>query len=303
MPATDAAPVPQAERRISDGITMFVVTALSLLLLAYVGAGEGRRTYENLEIDKLTSQGKTLQAAIENSLRAGLPLKQFVGFTPLAEGVVNGIDEVEAIAVYDQAGQQIFMAMDKRTPKLPPPSDAIKRIKNAVEIDKSDTHIQVILPLRSRFETAGSLVVYASRAGLIERLRASFQPLIFIVLVVSAAFATVVWIATPFLARTRTPWLQIGYALTFLGTAGAVVTSLVTLYSDGIEGKLHASASTLAQRLSDVVEFKISFNDIEGVDQVFSNYRKLNSEISEVNLVINGKVLSLIHISEPTRPY
>ena len=153
MSATDAAPVPHAERRISDGITMFVVTALSLLLLAYVGAGEGRRTYENLEIDKLTSQGKTLQAAIENSLRAGLPLKQFVGFTPLADGVVNGIDEVEAIAVYDQAGQQIFMAMDKRTPKLPPPSEAVKRIKNSVEIDKSDTHIQVILPLRSRFET------------------------------------------------------------------------------------------------------------------------------------------------------
>ena len=290
MSATDAASAPHAERRISDGVTMFVVTALSLLLLAYVGAGEGRRTYENLEIDKLTSQGKTLQAAIENNLRAGLPLKQFVGFTPLAEGVVNGIDEVEAIAVYDQAGQQIFMAMDKKLPKLPPPSDAVKRIKNAVEIDKSDTHIQVILPLRSRFETAGSLVVYASRAGLIERLRASFQPLIFVVLAVSAAFATLVWIATPFLARTRTPWLQIGYALTFLGTAGAVVTSLVTLYSDGIEGKLHASASTLAQRLSDVVEFKISFSDIEGIDQVFSNYRKLNNEISEVNLVINGKV-------------
>jgi MFS family permease len=130
----------------------------------------------------------------------------------------------------------------------------------------------------------------ASNAGLIERLRASFQPLIFVVLVVSAAFATLVWIATPFLARTRTPWLQIGYALTFLATAGGVVTSLVTLYSDGVEGKLHASASTLAQRLSDVVEFKINFSDIDGIDQVFTNYRKLNGEISEVNLVINGKI-------------
>ena len=71
MSASDAAPAPHAERRISDGITMFIVTALSLLLLAYVGAGEGRRTYENLEVDKLTSQGKSLQAVIENNLRAG----------------------------------------------------------------------------------------------------------------------------------------------------------------------------------------------------------------------------------------
>src|SRR3954471_9306669 len=111
MSATNAAPVPQAERRISDGITMFVVTALSLLLLAYVGAGEGRRTYENLEIDKLTSQGKSLQAVIENNLRAGLPLKQIVGFASMAEGVVNGVDEVHAVAVYDTAGQQVFIAV------------------------------------------------------------------------------------------------------------------------------------------------------------------------------------------------
>src|SRR5262245_60898719 len=114
MSSTETVQVPHAERRISDGVTMFIVTALSLLLLAYVGAGEGRRTYENLEIDKLTSQGKSLQNVIENNLRAGLPLRQIVGFTTLAEGVVNGIDEVHAIAVYDRAGSQVFIARDKR---------------------------------------------------------------------------------------------------------------------------------------------------------------------------------------------
>jgi MFS family permease len=282
--------LPRAERRLSDGITMFVVTALSLLLLAYVGAGEGRRTYENLEIDKLTSQGKSLQAVIENNLRAGLPLRQIVGFTTMAEGVVSGIDEVHGITVYDRSGQTVFVARDKRNFELPAPPDAIKRIKDKTEVDKSDTHLQIVLPLNSRFETVGSIVITASRLGLIERLRASFQPLIFIVLAISAAFAVVVWAATPYFARTRTPWLQIGYALTFLGTAGAVVTSLVSLYTDGIEGKLHASAATLAQRLSDVVEFKLKFDDIDGIDQVFQNYRKLNPEIAEVDLVINDKI-------------
>lgn len=291
MSSTETVQVPRAERRISDGITMFVVTALSLLLLAYVGAGEGRRTYENLKIDKLTSQGKSIQAVIENNLRAGLPLRQFVGFTPLAEGIVSGIDEVHAITVYDQTGQQIFNVTDKRNPKLPPPPTAIKRIKNAIEFDKTETHFQVVLPLNSRFETVGSIVITASRLGLIERLRATFQPLIFVVLAISAAFAGVVWAATPYFARTRTPWLQIGYALTFLGTAGAVVTSLVGLYTDGIEGKLQASAATMAQQLSDVVEFRIKFDDIDGIDQVFQNYRKLNSEIAEVDLVINDKIV------------
>ena len=93
-------------RRLVDGITMFIVTGLSLLLLVYVGIGEGKRTYEQLEIEKLTSQGRNLQASIENNLRAGLPLKQFAGFSSLAIRFLNGIDEVDAVAVYDQCGHQ-----------------------------------------------------------------------------------------------------------------------------------------------------------------------------------------------------
>src|SRR5687767_15959682 len=86
-------------RRLVDGITMFVVTALSLLLLVYVGVGEGKRTYEQLEIEKLTSQGRNLQTSIENNLRAGLPLKQFAGFASLADSVLVGVEEVDAVAV------------------------------------------------------------------------------------------------------------------------------------------------------------------------------------------------------------
>jgi len=57
-------------RRLVDGITMFIVTGLSLMLLVYVGIGEGKRTYEQLEIEKLTSQGRHIQTSIESNLRA-----------------------------------------------------------------------------------------------------------------------------------------------------------------------------------------------------------------------------------------
>src|ERR1700750_1731938 len=58
-------------RRVVDGITMFVVTALSLLLLVYVGFGEGHRSFEQFHIDKVTAQGRIVQNTIESYLRAG----------------------------------------------------------------------------------------------------------------------------------------------------------------------------------------------------------------------------------------
>jgi MFS family permease len=290
-------------RRISDCITMFIVTALSLLLLVYIGAGEGRRTYEQLEIEKLISQGRTLQNSLETKLRAGLPLKQFAGFTPLVDGIVNGIDEVDAVAVYDRSGHQIFMVVDRKNPKLPPPSSAIKRVKENIELDRGETHTQVVFPLRSRFETVGSLVVMASRAGLLERLKTNFMPLVYVVLIVSAIFALVVWMVTPYLARTRTPWLQIGYAFTFLITAGAVVGTLVSLYAGAVQGKVHASAFTLSQRLSDIVEFNLKFEDVEGIDKIFADYKRLNPEISDAALVVDGIVKIAANAAKIGKPW
>ena len=269
---------------------MFIVTGLSLFLLIYVGIGEGRRTYQQLEIEKLSSQGQRLQASIENHLRAGLPLEQFAGFNTLASSVVNGIDEVDALAVYNQSGDNLFTEIDKRNPELPPPSPTIKHVKQNIEIDYSDNHTQVILPLRDRFETVGSLVVVASRDGLSKRLKAAFQSLPYVVFGLSALFAIVVWIISPYLARTSVPWLQIGYACTFLITAGGVVFALASLYSEAVQGKVQASAMVLSQRLNAVVEVNVRFRDVDGIDQVFGEYRRLNPEIKEASLIINGAI-------------
>jgi len=277
-------------RRFTDGVTMFIVTGLSLFLLLYVGMGEGSRTYQQLEIEKLSSQGRRLQTSIENHLRAGLPLEQFAGFSSLAAAAVNGIDEVDAIAVYSQAGENLFIAVDKRNPKLPPPSPAIRQVKQNIEIDHSDTHTQVIVPLRDRFENVGSLVVVASRTGLSKRLSAAFWSLPYVVFGLSALFAMIVWMISPYLARTSVPWLQIGYACMFLATAGGVVFALASLYSEGVQGKVQASTMVLAERLNEVIKANIRFRDVDGVDQVFSEYRRLNPEVNEASLIIDGKI-------------
>jgi MFS family permease len=280
-------------RRFIDGVTMFVVTGLSLLLLVYVGFGEGKRIYGQFQIEKLIAQGRIVQNAMENYLRAGLPLKQYSGFVTLADPIVQGIDEIDAMIVYDQSGQELFIDVDKNkpNPKVPDPSDPIRRLRANLEVEKSDSNYQIMLPLRNRFEIVGSLILTASTDVLQKRLQRSFSTLYFATAGLSALFAFFVVITAPYLARTRVPWLQIGYAVTFLTMAGFVVGTLITLYSDGLQGKAKESAYTLSQRLGDIVEFNLRMRDFDGLDKVLSDYRRLNPEVSQAALIVDGVIL------------
>src|SRR5579864_3398776 len=172
--------------RVLEAVTMFVVAALSLLLLLYVGFGDGRRNYELIHIEKLTAHGRFLQNSIENFLRDGLPLKQYVGFSTLAASIVDS-EDVDAVAVYDQSGKQLFIAVDKHNPALPP-SAFVKNPADGIKIHVGDTHYQVVLPLRTRFETVGSVVVVSPKRLVAGRMRVAFLPLLITGGVLAGAF-------------------------------------------------------------------------------------------------------------------
>ena len=279
-------------RRLVDGVTMFVVTGLSLLLLVYVGFGEGKRIYDQFQTEKLIAHGRIVQNAMENYLRAGLPLKQYAGFSTLADPIVQSLEDMDAMAVYDQTGHQVFIVVDKdkRQPKLPDAAAMSRQIKQSIEVDRLDTFHQVVLPLRTRFETVGSLVITASTDSADKRMHRSFTPLLLAVAGLSALFAIFVVITAPYLAQARGPWLQVAYAVTFLIMAGLVVGTLINLYSDGVQSKAKASATTLAQRLTDIVDFNLRLRDFDGLDKVLADYRRLNPEISDVGLVIDNMI-------------
>jgi MFS family permease len=278
-------------RRLVDAVTMFIVTALSFLLLVYVGYGEGRRTYEQFHVEKLIGHGSVVQNAMENYLRAGLPLDQYAGFTALAEPMVK-IQDIDALAVYDQTGRQLFVVADKAQPalKLPEPSAAIKNVTDKIETDYGGTHYQVIVPLRTRFETVGSLVVTSPTEIVTNHLDKSFQWVLYPLIGLSLAFAIAVFIASPYMARVRTPWLQIGYAVIFLTMAGVVVGTLISVYAEGVQSKTRAAAVTLSQRLNDIVEFNLRLREFDGLERTFADYRRLNPEISEAALINEGVV-------------
>jgi MFS family permease len=276
-------------RWLTDGAAMFVVAAASLCLLLYVGYGDGKRTYELTHIEKLTSQGRYVQNSINKFVRDGLPLKQYAGFSKIAAPLLEG-DDVDAVIVYDQKGQQVFSAIDKRKPTLPPPPSFMDDTSETVKVHYGDSHYQLVLPLHSRFEPLGSVVVVAPTSQITQKLYASFLPLALVALALSALFAVFIVVAKPYFDRSKKPWLQISYGMTFLIMAVLVVGTLIGLYFDGVEGKARASSFTLSQRLSDIVEFSLRFKDIEGVDRAFREYRSLNTEIGETAVLIDNSV-------------
>ncbi len=284
--------------RIFDATTMFVVSGLSLLLLIYIGFGEAQRTYQQFHVEKITAQAKVVQNAVEKFLRPGLPLKQYVGFSTRGDQLIQSDNTIAALSVFDQSGSLIFVSGDEAVPLLPLSGASGEQVTDEGSVRLSDAYVQVVLPLRNRFEAVGSLTITMPRQVVAERIKTAFQPLLLAGLVLSLCFALFVSINGPKLLKHRMPWLQIAYAVTFVGMAVFVIGTLISIYSDGTQVKTKALADSLGQRLSDLVAFNLNLGEIYGLDRIFGEYLDLNPDISAAGLTIDGIVK--IH-SDPIR--
>jgi MFS family permease len=279
----------KAFSKLNEYAMMLCVAASSLALLLYVGFGDGKRTYEHIQIEKLTAQGLYIQNSLEKFVRDGLPLKQYAGFSTLAAPVVEG-EEVDAVLVYNQNGKQLFAAVDKKVLTLPSPPKGVESPGQAIQVVFGADHYQILLPLRSRFETVGSVLIVAPTLQVMQRIKLTFLPLVYLVGGLSALFALIVVFVKPYIKSVRIPLVQTLYGTVFLVMAGFVISSLVDLYFDGLQSKARATAFTLSQRLSDIVDFKLNFKDFDGIDRAFRDNRKANPEISEAAVIVHGAV-------------
>ena len=123
-----------------------------------------------------------------------------------------------------------------------------------LDLRESGQYLQVVLPLRNRFETVGSLAVSMPREIVVDRVEKSFFALLVGAGLASVAFGVFVAIGGSMLTGPRRRWLHAVYALTFLGMSIAVVATLVSLYSEGAQAKTKALADSLGQRLSSIVQ-------------------------------------------------
>ena len=270
---------------------MLLVSGLSLLLVVYVGFGEAQRIYHQFQVEKLSAQGRILQMAMSSYLWAGLPLRQYVGFTTRAESILASDRSISAMRVFDQEGNPVFSAGDRTIPLVRSSANGNGPGDTQIDLRQDERYVQVVLPLRNKFEAIGSLAVTMPRDQVTSRLEHSFQRLLAAAAVLSLGFAWFASVVGPRLAGRRGPWLQIGYALTFLAMSAMVVGTLVAVYSEGAQAKTKSLADSLGQRLRDIVDFNINIDELEGLDRIFGEYRRLNPDISAAGLIVNGRVL------------
>ena len=277
-------------KRFFDALTMLLVSGLSLLLLIYVGFGEAQRTFEQFYLEKIQAQGSVIRSTMETFLRAGLPMKQYAGFSTTVEPILRADGSIAEITAFDQTDAPVFSTAE--TP-LPLFTDTLRssEVDGArFEIRRSSAYYQVVLPFRNKFEVVGHLAISLPQSVIAERVRQSFEPLVGVGLALSVLFAGLVSLSGPAMRRRRLPWLQIAYGVTFLTMAIFVIGSLIALYSEGVQAKTKALADTLGHRLSDIVAFNLNIKEIDGLDGVLGEYQRLNPDISAAGLTIDGRV-------------
>ncbi len=283
--------------RLASSMAIVVVLALSLGLLTYVGFGEARRTYPKFEIEKLAAQGEVVKKTVDTFLLANLPLEQFPGFSTLSDPILDSDKSIAAVYLTGVRGQTIFSnfpddvairSLD--TVKFKPSS--LQENDDTYRVSESASYYRVTLALRSKLEQVGDLHLLVPRAVINQKINDFFIWVVLVATGLLVAYAIFVFVGTRRWGTSGegTRWLSISYGITFFLMAVVVVTTLVLLYSDGIEGKTKALGNSLAQRLNSPLELGLQINDFDHLDQTFKDYQKLNPDLSSVILIVDNKV-------------
>ena len=290
-------------RALINGVGMAFVSGLSLFLLIYVGHGEAKRTYQQFQVEKLVAQGQIIQKTMDTFLRGGHSVKQFVGFSTKVGPILASDPTIAAMSVFDQMGQPVFSSGENSITLLPLPHSIARGPSTETDLRENEQYLQVVLPLRNRFEQVGSLAVSTPKATIIDQVMSKFEPLLIVAGASAISFGLFVAIGAPFLTGRRERWLQYGYAVTFLGVSIFVVATLISLYSEGAQAKTKALADSLGERLDSIVQFGLNITEIEGLDQVIDDYQRLNPDISAAGLMVDGTVKIHTDRSAVGRPW
>jgi predicted MFS family arabinose efflux permease len=276
-------------RRLADAATMFVVSFVCLVLLIFVAHGTATRTNEQLLVEKLVAQAQLVQSAMETYLRPGLPLRQFTGFHQITDQMVKVDLLLDGMVVLDTDGDKVFIAGNVANRTLPP-TDEVAVANGTAKMRTSSRDLQIILPLRNKFERVGDLVVTMDRnqsSHLVER---AFLPAVIIAALASVIFSTVVFASAGSPPTQRKRRVAFAFTLTFLAVAAAVVLTMITVFSDAAQSKGRALADSLGQRLDDIFVYGLLLEQIDGLDEVLADYRRLNPDISAVGITVKDRV-------------
>lgn len=277
-------------RRFGDAATMFAVSAACLLLLVFVAYGKASRTFEQLLIEKLVAQGQLVQSSVEAYVRLGLPLRQWAGFQQTTEPMVKADEFLVAMIAFDSQGDPVFAAGERRIRPLDP-ATAQAIANGSADLRTSDKSLQVILPLRNKFERVGDLMLAMDRSKVTERVQQAFLPMIVLAGIASTFFSIIVFASSRAPESKQRRRAALTFVGTFLAVAAVIVLTMVSLFSEGAQSKGRALADSLGQRLDDIANYKLQLDQIDGLGAMLSEYRRLNTDVTAASIIVNGRIV------------
>lgn len=277
-------------QRIADALTMFTVSVICLVLLLFVAHGTVTKTYEQLITEKLLAQGQLVQSSLESFIRPGLPLRQYVGFQQLTDTMVKNDEMLDSMAVYDRDGEAIFMTTESRTRALPL-TDEHSLQNDLATVRSNASLLQVVLPLRNKFERVGDLVVSVNRTLITQKVDSYFYAPVYVALIAALGFGIIMatrWVGGIGQGSRR---VAFAFAATYLCVAATIALTMVSVFSVGAQSKGRALADSLSQRLDDIVNFGLQLDQVEGLDEVLTEYRRLNPDVIAAGVTVNGRIV------------
>lgn len=284
-------------RNILFSFPIILILIFALLLLVYIGYGKVHRKYAKFQIRKLASQAAIIKNAFDPFLQAGLPLKQFSGFTSLSENLILSDPSIENIQVRDNRQQLVFF---QAQPDLPLKLLHRKLLQRAYkstklgfndaqkkyQVEESHLSFRVIVPLMGKFGPVGEIILESKQADVFQVLHEKYQNVFYACVAISLVF--IIFIVIYELAfpsqNTRKDALHITFIAGFLAMSLIIGVNVFQIYEQSAEVNAIALSNSIAQRLRAIMELGIDFKDITGINAVFCEYKDNNPEINEIAL-------------------
>ncbi|MEK7990483.1 MAG: MFS transporter [Thiotrichaceae bacterium] len=276
-------------------IPAFVITALSLLLLLYIGYSDAKHSYQQAQFDRLIFETEIATALMEDFLKIGLPLDmisdflekktalgKFAGFEVFNNKNFNQ-NEV-SITVSDTTGKIYFSNNTASSEQLGELQGAIE----GTQILVYRQHYQLKVELYNKFEElAGYLQVYIPKTLITQVINKEFKYLP-IILLLSLLLFFILLFFLKFDNQQKS--LFIAYGTSFAIMSIFVIITLLSVYEQSAHLKIRELSNSLTQRLSAVVESNIEFGNVDGLHEILLEYQKLDGDIEKVALIENNKI-------------
>lgn len=289
-----------------ERVTLVAPGALILLfslfgLLQFTRSHLAER-YPRLRMEQLAGRAEEVKHTMEAFLKAGLPLGQFVGFRALTQPLVEGeLPAVTGIEVRDPDGNVVFLHRAASQGGMAPQ----KSLGEAGQVTGSDggagllamqglAVYEIAIPLHNKFEEVGRLVLTLPKQRVSTAMDDLFDRFTLQLLITFALFTGFIYIKRVLFGNSNKWVLVLLYLATMIGSAGFIYRQVDGFFAAAAQANSRTVVRNLGVRLQRLIDMGLSFEHINGLDQLLGQVAAAHGEMA--HLVLQDGDQTAVHV-------